>query len=273
MGKFLLFIFFVLAITPSVSARGWRGIIPLHSTRADVERLLGKPSPERDYLYPTENDFVRVDYAKGPCDGWPRGWNVPRDTVLALTVRSNTRAQFSDLHVDVSNFSKAYDDASFTYYANRNQGVEYIVASDGLLSDTKYFPSREDTSLRCRCFPPEDESVFRGETWDAFEGISLDNVLARLDNFAIQLSNLPADWKGHVITYSPPRTGRSGALAFRNRLYRWLTVKRGIDSRRVTVVDGGYREKYGGEFYLLSVGVTVPPPLPTVGSCDPKRVH
>jgi hypothetical protein len=273
MGKVLLAMSLVLTIAPSLSARGWRGIIPLHSTRADVERLLGKPSSEVDNLYKTENDLVRVDYAKGPCNGWPRGWNVASDTVLALTVMPSAKQMFSDLHVAIATFSKTYDDAFFTYYASRAQGVEYIVSSEGFLSSTKYFPARGDAVLRCKCFPSEDDSVFRGETWDSFEGISMENILARLDNFAIQLSNSRPDWKGRVITYSPLRAGRSGASAFRNRLYEWLTVKRGIDPRRVTVIAGGHRQKYSGEFYLLSPGVTAPPPLATIGSCDQKHVQ
>ena len=272
MGKLLLSISFVLAIAPSLSARGWRGIVPLHSTRADVERLLGKPSPNGDYLYQTETHFVRVDYAKAPCEGWPGGWNVPANTVLAFTVRSNAHQRFSDLRVDTTNFSKAYDDAFFAYYANRTLGIQYTVSHEGFLSSTNYFPAADDSRLRCKCFPPQDESVFRGVTFDSFEGIAMENILARLDNFAIQVSNT-TDWKGHVITYSPLRAGRSGALAFRNRLHRWLTVKRAIDPRRVTVIHGGHRKKYAGEFYLLPPGVVAPPPLPTIGSCDPKRVH
>jgi len=273
MGKVLISICLALTFAASISARGWRGIVPLHSTRADVELLLGKPSAERNDIYNTDKEFVRVDYARDSCDGWPSGWNVRRDTVLALTVRANTPVLFSELHVDTTNFSEAYDDAFFTYYANRNQGIQYTVSSEGFLNSTEYFPTPEDSGLRCKCFPPEDESVFRGVSWDEFEGISMDNILARLDNFAIQLSNSPSDWKGYVITYSPLSAGHSGALTFRNRLYRWLTVKRGIDARRVTVVEGGHREKRAGEFYLLPPGVAAPPPLPTIGSCDPKRVH
>lgn len=273
MGKVLLSVLCLLTIATSTLARGWRGIIPLHATRTDVESLLGKPLPDRDYLYQTKNDFVRIDYAKGPCDGYPSGWNVPADTVLALTVRANIDQPFSELRIDTTNFSKTYDDAFFTYYANRTEGIQYTVSGEGLLSSTTYFPATEDLHLRCKCFPPNDESVFRGVSWDSFEGISMDNILARLDNFAIQPSNSPADWKGHVITYSPLSAGRSGALAFRNRLFRWLTVKRGIDARRVTVVDGGHRKKRAGEFYLLPPGVATPPPLPTIGSCDSKRIH
>jgi hypothetical protein len=272
MGKLFLCILFVLTIAGSTSARGWRGLIPLHSTRADVERMLGKPSGDCKCHYEADTEFVRVDYAKGPCDGRPGGWNVRPDTVLALTVRSNNDHKFSQLRVNTTNFSKAYDDALYTYYANRTEGVQYTVSSEGLLSSTTYFPATEDSRLRCKCFPPHDESVFPGVPWDSFEGISMDNSFARLDNFAIQLTN-SLDWKGHVITYSPLRAGRKGAAAYRNRIRDWLIVKRQIDSRRVAVIDGGHRFKFSVELYLLALDVTAPPPLPTVGDCDPKRGH
>src|SRR5713226_4933341 len=250
MGKLLVSICFALTITASTSARGWRGIIPLHSTRADVERLLGKSTDECNCVYRSQNEVVRVDYAKAPCEGSPRGWNVPANTVLALSV-GKQNLMFSELHIDESKFSKTYDDAFFEYYANRVEGVEYIVSHEGDVRHINYFPSTSDLNLRCKCFPPDDGSVFRGMSFDSFEGVSMDSMLARLDNFSAQLANSPADWKGHVITYSPLRAGRSGALAFRNRFYRWLTVKRGIDRHRVTVVDGGHRERFAGEFYLL----------------------
>ncbi len=256
----------------SVFAHGFRGIVPLHSTRADVELLLGKPSTD-NYIYKTENEFVRVDYAKGRCEGWPSGWNVPADTVLSLTVRSNAAQVFSALHIDTSDFSTVYDDAFFTYYANRTQGIEYTVSREGVLSSIKYFPAAHDSNFRCKCFPSEDESVFRGVSWDSFEGISMDNIFARLDNFALQLLNSETDWKGYVITYSPLSAGRTGALAFRKHVHDRLIVKRGIDSHRVTIKDGGHRQKFAGELYLLPPGIAAPRPLPTVGSCYPKRVN
>ena len=33
----------VLAMVAVSQAKGWRGLVPLHSTRTDVERLLGAP--------------------------------------------------------------------------------------------------------------------------------------------------------------------------------------------------------------------------------------
>src|SRR6185295_13625181 len=107
--------------------------------------------------------------------------------VLALTVRSNTQQVFSELHIDTEGFSKVYDDASFTYYASRALGIEYVVSREGFLNSVTYFPLVGDLGLRCKCFPLEDGSDFRGETWDSFEGVSRDSLLGRLDNYAIQL--------------------------------------------------------------------------------------
>src|SRR5690242_3681166 len=139
MRTLLVSILFVLTIAPASSARGWRGIIPLHSTRADVESLLGKALPDRDHLYQTEDHFVSVDYAKGPCEGWPSGWNVAANTVLSLSVRPNRDLTFSDLHVDESKFSMAFDDTLTTYYANRREGIQYSISHEGIVNSIKYF--------------------------------------------------------------------------------------------------------------------------------------
>ncbi|PYS66903.1 MAG: hypothetical protein DMF69_24710, partial [Acidobacteria bacterium] len=178
-------------------------------------------------------------------------------------MRSNTDQVFSEMHIDTANF---------TYYADRIEGIQFTVSSEGVLSSTQYFPAAADARLRCKCSPPSDESVFRGEVWDSFEGISIENAFARLDNFAIQLTNSPKDWKGHVIIYSPIRVGRTRAAGYRTRISNWLIVKRQIDSRRVAIIDGGHREQFAGELYLLPPAVAVPPPLPTIGSCVPKLV-
>jgi hypothetical protein len=273
MGQLLLSILFVLAIAPSLSARGWRGIIPLHSTRVEVERLLGKPTGECQCHYETDAEFVRVDYAKGLCAGWPSGWRVPADTVLAFRVGTKSDLRFSDLHIDDPKFWKTYDDAFFAYYANRLEGIQYTVEREGTVRSIEYFPSSVDLNLRCKCFPPDDGSVFRGRPFDSFEGISFYDASARLDNFAVMAQNSGAGWRAHIITYSPLRTTRAAGLSYRNRVRNWLVVKRGLDARKVTVVDGGHREQFGAELYLLPDELTSPPPFPTIGSCDPKRVH
>lgn len=62
----LLSIFYLLiGSTGLTSAKDWRGIIPLHSTREDVIRLLG-PSPDANQIrskYFLENEDVYIVFA------------------------------------------------------------------------------------------------------------------------------------------------------------------------------------------------------------------
>ena len=68
-------------------AKNWRGIVPLRSTRADVERLLGRPNAKYE-RYQIENEEATVTFSKGEC---AEGWKVPRDTVLSITIAFKQR--------------------------------------------------------------------------------------------------------------------------------------------------------------------------------------
>src|ERR1700720_1961854 len=50
-------------------SNAWRGLVPLRSTRADVERLLGPPMVlvAGSYSYETKEEKVRVLYSEGSC--------------------------------------------------------------------------------------------------------------------------------------------------------------------------------------------------------------
>jgi hypothetical protein len=54
----------VLLLPALSSAESWRGIVPLHSTKSDVERLLGKPSGATDklltYRFESETAFISL---------------------------------------------------------------------------------------------------------------------------------------------------------------------------------------------------------------------
>lgn len=269
MVKLIIIILFIAVAAPSPSfAQGWRGIIPLHSTRADVEKLLGASTDECNCVYETENEVIRVDYATAPCEGYLRGWNVPADTVLMFTVRTNREQMFSHLRLDESKFSKAYDDTFSTYYASRPEGVQYAVSREGVVSSVSYIPSAKDMSLRCRCFPAEDGSIFRTPPLVSFSGVSLDDALSYTDNLAIELSNGPKNWKGYVIVYAGRRARAGEALAYGKRLRDHLVITRQVEAERVSVIDGGRREKLSAELYLFRDDIPPPPALPTIGSCE-----
>lgn len=129
--------------------RGWRGIVPLRSTRADVIRLLGPPNMGND-LYEIDDHRVFFVYSDGPCEKGKSGWNVPRDTVVSISLAPNQDMKFSDLHIDKKKFKKHRDRElpNILYYTNEADGIS-ISVSEGEVRDIYYTPASKDDHLRC----------------------------------------------------------------------------------------------------------------------------
>src|SRR3954464_4038317 len=80
----------------------WRGIIPLHSTRADVERLIGLPTSPGGSEYSLKDEHVVILYSGRPCEKDKRdGLNVAPDTVLTITVSPRKEQTISNLNLDL----------------------------------------------------------------------------------------------------------------------------------------------------------------------------
>jgi hypothetical protein len=146
-----------LVIAGAYQAKGWRGIVPHHSTRADVERLIGEPN-FKDHLYDFEKERVRIFYASDPCaEGPPSGGNTPRDVVTQLRVAPKEKLLLSDLQLDPSKYEKVKDGEVqvHTSYVNKEEGISYEVSEgsgedDGEILNTRYEPAAEDKVLRCK---------------------------------------------------------------------------------------------------------------------------
>ncbi len=118
--------------------------------------------------------------------------------------------------------------------------------------------------------------------FDEMGQLPCDAAKAHLDNFAIQLQSDPTV-TGYIIFYGGksyhhliynkrtkqyvgaqllPRPGEAKA-----RIDQWisyLTDSRGIDKRRLEVIDGGYREEPTIEYWLVPSGAKPPTPTPTL---------
>lgn len=247
--------------------RGWNGLVPLHSTRADVERILGRSKDSCNCLYKTKNESVHVEFADGTCKGFPPGWKVPAGTVLVITVRSMTQQKISDLNIGGSRFVKFHDDAGTTYYASREDGIKYEVSQEGTVSAVSYIPSTRDRNLRCSGFPLEDATTARYKHFDEYLKKAVTDENARLDNFAVELVNNP-DLKGYVIGYAG-RSARVGeARRNLNEIRTYLTKKRSVEFNRVVLIDGGYRENSTIELYLVPREFLPPVATPTIGTAE-----
>src|SRR5262245_33645717 len=94
----------LFVLRTSVDARDWRGLVPLHSTRADVEKLLGPPPPppsdgrlqytlnDNRSIYVVDEGDVFIVYARQNFPDAPMcPKNVPNDTVLLVEVTLKNR--------------------------------------------------------------------------------------------------------------------------------------------------------------------------------------
>ncbi|MCA1636719.1 MAG: hypothetical protein LC802_24410 [Acidobacteria bacterium] len=113
---------------------------------------------------------------------------------------------------------------------------------------------------------------------DKFENICCGDEKARLDNFAIQLLNEP-ETQGYIIFYegrryascysSRPRVPRLGeAQARAARMKPYLVDTRGFDANRLVIINGGYREKWMAELWIVPKGANPPKPTPTLQAKD-----
>ena len=149
-------VFLLLASVSVSSAKPWRGIVPLRSTRADVERILGKPT-RLNSIYDLDEGTVRVMYARQRCEqGIPSGWgnwNVPPDTVINISVEADIPVKNLKIR-NLEKYKWYMDDSFTTYYRLPTQGLEYSVQG-GRVVDITYGPTEKDKTLLCKRNVPE----------------------------------------------------------------------------------------------------------------------
>ena len=132
-------------------AREWRGIVPLKSTKTDVERLFGKPNQLG--RYEIDNELVRIFYSSAPCVD---NFNVSRanceclvakDTVLRISVTLDRAVAVSRLGIDKKNYERTPVNANepTATYANFTEGVVYTISeSEDAVIDIVYWHSAKD---------------------------------------------------------------------------------------------------------------------------------
>jgi hypothetical protein len=273
------FLFLVLIAIAPPQANSWHGIVPLHSTRADVERILGSPTPDskaKDAAdYRTANERIFVLYSTGPCDVKPsNGWNAPRGTVIKVSVEPNVKPKLSDFKLDESKYEKNRDPElpDYMYYTDDENGIVITVnTAEGVLTNITYWPTSKENSLRCST-ATENYQIFGFDAYKfaEYSNISWADQREQLDGFATLLSQFPSA-QGHIIAYAG-KSAHPGAKKLATRTKSYLVRMRGINSARLVTVDGGRREAATVELYLVPPGVSSPGPSLTVPSNEPHNV-
>ena len=93
---------------------------------------------------------------------------------------------------------------------------------------------------------------------DQYGDIKFEDEKARLDNFAIQLSNEPSS-TGYILMSAGQVTFENEAAEHLARAKSYLVDVREIDRNRIVTVDCGYSQDLTIKFYVAPVGATPPP--------------
>ena len=147
----------LIALTDVVVAKPWRGIVPLHSTRAEVRKLLGKPIIGGDGvidLYELKEGRVHVMYARAPCEeGLPAdwgNWRVKRNIVVNVSIQLHEEIPIKALRIrNLKKYKWYTGDSGATYYRDPFRGLEYQV-QEGMVTAITYGPGAKDRALRCK---------------------------------------------------------------------------------------------------------------------------
>ena len=184
----LLCLCWSLSMMTPPQEKGWRGIVPLHSTRADVERLLGKPDMQGD-LYDYEDESANIIYQRHTCEeNKGEGYNVPMDTVLFIRVNfKNKDRSLSDFPIDWTKYEKTEggDVEGVAYYSNENEGITYGT-SYGKVHSVEYGGTTADAHLRCPDSLKPPKVFSSGELTAAGKEL--------LDRFVLRLKREPGAW-------------------------------------------------------------------------------
>ena len=124
--------------------------------------------------------------------------------------------------------------------------------------------------------------------YDEMGQLYCDDAKSRLDFFAIQLQKEPGA-KGYIIFYGG-KTYLRGVYNKKARRYvevrllpirgeaqlriapwkPYLTNSRGVEESKIEVIDGGYRQEFTIELWIVPSGAKPPPLLPTLKETEIK---
>jgi hypothetical protein len=149
----LLIVVSMLPSTGSSTPKGWRGIVPLHSNRSDVERLLGPGTGTCKCQYYLNDMNVFFNYSPGDCRSGRGGWDVPVDTVVWITVYPKPHLKLSELALDLTKFKKRQGTLIPEFlYDDEEKGLTLDTYEDNVQAFVQAFiygPIAADKHLRC----------------------------------------------------------------------------------------------------------------------------
>ena len=278
-----VFVCLVVFTPRAANGKPWKNIVPLHSTHADVDRLLGPPRGE-DSAYEIGGEEVLISYSSQGCqEGLPGGWKVPSNTVVSITVTVSPAKDLplADVLVPGRNYDQIYrvHTPRLVDYVDVSEGVRYT-AIDGSVQSITYFGSEaDDNKLRCGVYkyagpvPLGAKNRFEQVPYDSYGKLPFEDAEGRLDNFLLQLQNMNegrSHYRGFIIVYAGRAAHPAEASTIAECSRNYLVSVRNAAPDSVIATDGGYRDQFTVELYIMPNDAYPPLLMPTV---SPKQIE
>jgi hypothetical protein len=141
----------VILLASQLCGQDWHRLVPMKSSRADVEGLLGKGNAGFASIYELRDGVLYVEYSTGPCSEIkPSGWDAPVDTVVSFSFKSRRKLRVSDLRINRKSFTLIKDPVAggVDYLVNKHLGITYQIQL-GEIDNVEYFPSSKFDHLKC----------------------------------------------------------------------------------------------------------------------------
>jgi hypothetical protein len=248
---------------------GWKGVIPLRSSKSEVEKILGKPLKEEcnNCTYQTDREKVFVAYSEVPCKGLTTGWNVPKDTVLHLAVYPQ---EGSPIPIPELRGEKSFYVSTGTFVLPE-KGVAYTLEHPNgpvemrEVKQVLYMPRESDNNLRCDGFPPYHPVGSMYAPQSSFGDKA--EATGFLDNLIVEMLNLnSAEWVAYTIVYVEKELSDSEYDKLFKKFENYVYKKRKASSEMLRLTKGGRRESFSIEVFILKKDQ--PPPMPSPDYSD-----
>lgn len=293
MVRTILTVSLVIGFACRVSAKEWRGLMPLRSTREDVEKLLGEPPPppkdgSRIYtlnkqrsIYFLEEGEVYIVYAEDTDSGSRECLNsVVPGTVMMIQVTPKAKRPIADLVNDVRRYRK-FDPSDppnlgWEAYFNEEEGL-IVRAFKGSVDQIVYVASALDKP-QCPSYYENLEGLVHilvcglSLRFDEYGDISFSDEKARLDTFAIQLQSQD-DARGYIMVYAGQKALVAEALTRGERAKTYLTHVRRLPPDKIVAIDGGYRESFTVQLFIAPNDTAAPIPMPTLDANQVQLIY
>lgn len=242
----------LLVAGTAVTAKEWRGIVPLKSTRQDVERIFGVPKKSSEWLayYNLANEIVAFHFKVGTCEGDRMGWtyNVPAGTVVGIGVIPKGVHRKEEYSTGSNVSVREYGEV-VTYYSDTSTGLT-IETYKNVVTLVDYKPEASQDNLYCPKI--DDCCVDYFPQFDEYQNLPFSDEKARLDNFFINMNERLG--RGIIEIVGPSRRHRQSRLKRAARAQKYVTKELGLEPERLLLIDGGFHRTALTRLSLYSIG-------------------